>query len=190
MAVELERSELAGVGRLVVPFFEDVRGGFTKVLGSASLAAAGIEFTVAEVYWSLSHAGVVRGMHFQNPPSEVAKIVFCTQGRIRDVVVDLRDGSPTYGRTAEFELGPTRGAVVVPRGCAHGFEVLEGPAVTCYLQDGEFSASDDAGVRWDSVGVRWSTTEPVVSERDAALPRLDAGTWTTPFGPEGTVRAG
>jgi dTDP-4-dehydrorhamnose 3,5-epimerase len=143
---------------------------------------------VKEMYWSRSRSGVIRGLHFQNPPTAVAKIVFATQGRIRDVVLDLRIGSPTYASVVEFELTERSGAVVVPRGCAHGFEVLEGPAITCYLQDGPFDSTTDTGVRWDTAGIVWKTKEPVVSVRDSKLPRLD--TLVSPFGPEGAKRVG
>ena len=186
MSARYEASALSGVGRVSGPFFDDARGGFTKVFGAEVLATAGISFDVQEVYWSRSHAGVVRGMHYQNPPTAVAKIVFTTQGRIRDLVLDLRVGSATYRQVAEFELTERSGAVVIPRGCAHGFEVLEGPAVTCYLQDGPFDPATDAGVRWDSAGIAWNAAEPVVSDRDRALPRLD--TLDSPFGPDGAAR--
>lgn len=188
MNARYEPSEIAGVGRIAAPFFDDSRGGFTKVFGSAALEGAGITFDVRETYWSRSRSGVIRGLHFQNPPAAVAKIVFATQGRIRDVVLDLRIGSPTYASVAEFELTERSGAVVIPRGCAHGFEVLEGPAITCYLQDGPFDPIADTGVRWDTVGIVWKTKEPVVSVRDGELPRFD--TFVSPFGPEGAARVG
>ena len=187
MSVTYEPSAVPGAGRIAAPFFDDVRGGFTKVFGAEALDRAGITFDVLEVYWSRSHTGVIRGLHFQNPPTAVAKIVFCTQGRIHDVVVDLRCGSPTYASVVEFELNESSGAVVVPRGCAHGFEVLDGPAVTCYLQDGAFDPATDAGVRWDSASIAWTTAAPVVSDRDRALPRFDA--FSSPFGPDGAPRA-
>jgi len=188
MNVGYEGSPVVGVCRITAPFFDDARGGFTKVFGAAALESAGISFDVKEVYWSRSHTGVIRGLHFQNPPAAVAKIVFTTQGRIRDVVLDLRTESPTFKGIAVFELTERSGAVVVPRGCAHGFEVLDGPAVTCYLQDGPFAATADTGVRWDTAGIVWKTAEPVVSDRDRALPRLD--TFTSPFGPDGAAHVG
>ena len=188
MTVRYDPSSIAGVGRIATPFFDDVRGGFTKVFGAAALESAGISFDVQEVLWSRSHTGVIRGLHFQNPPTSVAKIVFTAQGRIRDVVLDLRAGSPTYKHVAEFELTERSGAVVIPRGCAHGFEVLEGPAITCYLQDGPFDPTTDTGVRWDTVGIVWRTADPVVSDRDKALPGLD--TFESPFGPGGAAHGG
>lgn len=188
MSVRFEPSPIAGVGRIAAPFCDDVRGGFTKVFGSAVLAATGIAFDVQEVFWSRSRPGVIRGLHFQRPPAAVAKIIFATQGRVRDVVLDLRVGSPTYGSVFEHDLTERSGAVIVPRGCAHGFEVLDGPAVTCYLQDGLFDPAADAGVRWDSAGIAWKTAEPIISERDRALPRLDAA--PSPFERDGAARVG
>jgi len=179
MTVTFEASSLPGVGRIEFPVFEDARGTFTKVLSPTALGAAGTTFNVREVYWTCSHEGVIRGLHFQRPPSAVAKVVFVTAGRIRDVVVDLRADSPTYGRHAVFDLTARNGAVVVPLGCAHGFEVLSGPAVACYLQDGPFDADADAGVLWDTAGVGWSTANPIISKRDRNLPPFE--TFESPF---------
>jgi len=188
MNTRYEPSEIAGVGRIAAPFFDDLRGGFTKVFGSAALEGAGITFDVRETYWSRSRSGVIRGLHFQNPPAAVAKVVFATQGRIRDVVLDLRYGSPTYASVAEFELTERSGAVVIPRGCAHGFEVLEGPAITCSLQDGPFKPTAYTSVRWDTPGNVWQTNEPVVSVRGGKLARFDA--FVCRFDPKGAARVG
>lgn len=172
---------IAGALQLHAPFRTDARGGFAKPFSAADEVLPG--FAVAEVFWSRSAAGVVRGLHFQNPPTAVSKLVFVTQGRIRDVILDLRADSATFGQHAAVELDETSGAVFVPVGCAHGFEVLDGPAVTCYLQGGGFDPATDAGVRWDSAGISWATGEAVLSERDrnlpalADLPQLTAAQW-------------
>lgn len=172
-AARFEASPVPGAGLLVTPFHSDRRGSFTKPYSPDALAAAGIDMRIAEVYWSGSRPGTVRGLHFQNPPTAVAKIVFAVGGRVTDVVVDLRVGSPTFGQHARFDLTPGSGSVVVPVGCAHGFEVVgDDDAVLCYLQDAPFDPATDAGVRWDSAGIDWATTAPVTSDRDAALPRL------------------
>lgn len=177
-------SALPGVGLAHPPFHADRRGSFTKPYSPAVLSAAGIDFDIAEVYWSSSVQGAVRGLHFQLPPTAVAKLVFVLTGRVTDVVLDLRRGSPTEGELATFDLTPGSGAVLVPVGCAHGFEVIEGDATMCYLQDGAFDAATDAGVRWDSVPAGWRTPAPVVSDRDAALPALadfdSPFVWTQP----------
>jgi len=168
-----------GAGLVTVPWHTDRRGSFTKPFSPDVLRALGSEFHVAEVYWSGSATGTIRGMHLQAPPHALRKLVFVVAGRIRDVVVDVRRGSPTYGQIATWDLEPSGRAVLVPSGCAHGFEVLEGPAAMCYVQDGGFDAETDGGVRWDSVGAPWTTAAPLVSDRDAALPRLDE--YESPF---------
>lgn len=164
-------SRIAGVGLLTPPFHEDRRGSFTKPFSPALLQAAGVEFDLAEVYWSRSVAGTIRGLHFQLPPTAVAKIVFATSGHVTDAVVDLRRDSPTYGEHATFDLTPSSGAVLVPVGCAHGFEALE-ESVLCYLQDRSFDPATDTGVRWDSAGIAWSSEAPVLSDRDTGFPCL------------------
>jgi dTDP-4-dehydrorhamnose 3,5-epimerase len=188
MSLRFVPSFVDGVGRICAPTRNDVRGGFTKIFSTAALAEAGIDFQVREVFWSISRTGVIRGLHFQTPPAAVAKIVFATQGVVRDVVLDIRVGSPTYGEVFEHELSEGSGAVLIPRGCAHGFEVIEGPAVTCYLQDGPFDPAADAGIRWDSVGIAWTTAEPIVSVRDRALPSLDPA--SPAFPDEAAARVG
>lgn len=170
----MNATELAVTGALLLhtPYRPDTRGSFGKPF-SVETSALLPGFDVAEMFWSRSAAGVVRGLHFQDPPTAVAKLVFVTRGRIRDVVLDLRVDSATYRRHAAVELDEAGGTVFVPVGCAHGFEVLDGPAVTCYLQSGGFDPATDAGVRWDSAGIDWTTTEPLLSERDQALPALE-----------------
>ncbi len=172
MKVEFRPAAIPGAGLLVTPFLEDSRGSFNKPFSPAAVEAAGIDFTVAEVYWSASHVGVVRGMHLQVPPVPLTKIAFVTTGAVRDIILDLRRGSPTEGQWVELLLRPGSGAAVVPVGCAHGFEVIAGPATFCSIQSGPFDAATDAGVRWDSAGIAWHCARPVVSERDAALPAL------------------
>jgi dTDP-4-dehydrorhamnose 3,5-epimerase len=131
---------------------------------------------------------VIRGLHFQSPPAAVARIAFTTQSRIRDVALELRTRSPTYQSVAEVGLTDRRRAVVVPQGCAHGVEVLGGPAVTCHLQGGPFDSATDTGVLWDTAGVVWKTADPVVSDRDGTLPSFD--TFQSLFGAYGPAHVG
>jgi dTDP-4-dehydrorhamnose 3,5-epimerase len=183
VSIALTPSAVPGAVLLEAPVFRDARGSFTKPFSRDLVAAAGVDFTPVEVYWSASHPGVIRGLHLQLPPTPVAKIAFVTSGVVRDVVLDLRRGSPTERRCAVFELRPGSGAVVVPVGCAHGFEVIEGPATFCSIQSGPFDAAAEVGVRWDSAGVPWRTPAPIVSDKDAALPPL--GAFVSPFVFEG-----
>jgi dTDP-4-dehydrorhamnose 3,5-epimerase len=172
MAIEIVELGIAGALHLCAPFRADVRGGFAKPFAAAEVAEVLPDFSVAEVFWSRSGAGVVRGLHFQYPPTAVDKLVFVAAGRIRDVILDVRADSATFGEHVAVELDEAAGAVFVPRGCAHGFEVLEAPAITCYLQSGGFDPATDAGVRWDSAGITWTATDPQLSDRDRGLPGL------------------
>jgi len=151
----------------------DARGAFCKTYQEDWFTAAGLPLVYREQYYSVSRKGVIRGMHFQLPPCDHGKVVYCTSGAIHDVVMDLRVGSPTYGRCAAFELnGASPSLVFVPRGCAHGFAVRSEEATTCYMVETTYDNSCDAGVRWDSIGHGWPGVEPVLSDRDRALPRL------------------
>ena len=153
----------------------DARGSFTKLLHPADLGwASGDALRLREAFVSWSSPGVVRGMHFQAPPSDHGKFVTCLAGRVLDVVLDLRRSSPAFGRTAAFELdGSAPASVWIPRGCAHGFAVLgQEPALMSYLVDHEHDPARDSGVRWDSFGFPWPVDSPLLSDRDRALPTL------------------
>lgn len=155
----------------------DSRGLFTKVISGP----LGDQEPLAldEAFWSRSHRGVLRGMHVQIPPRAGRKIVFVTSGHVRDFVVDLRVGSPCFGRVWETNLWSNAGALLIPAGCAHGFETLSDDVTMVYLQEGTYDPSTDTGVRWDSVGIVPQIPEPLVSERDQRLPAFDE--FTSPF---------
>jgi len=154
----------------------DRRGSFVKVFHADTFAGLGLDLDVREVFLSRSGPGVVRGLHFQHPPSDVAKLVCCIEGAVLDAVVDLRSASPTYREHALLELSSDRAnALYVPKGCAHGFIVTDGDAVVAYAQSGVHDAARDGGIHWASAGVHWpgDLGEIVLSDRDAALPALD-----------------
>jgi dTDP-4-dehydrorhamnose 3,5-epimerase-like enzyme len=132
-----------------------------------------------EIFWSTSEVGVFRGMHFQIGVRATRKVVFVTTGVVRDFVLDLRVGSPTFKRLWETELSAETGGLVIPVGCAHGFEVLQGPAAMVYGQEEHFSPESDAGINFESAGVRLLSADPVISDRDRALPLLDS--YDSPF---------
>jgi len=154
---------IAGLEFLGARPFQDSRGMFKKV-------AHNLPFHVEEVFWSCSEQGVIRGMHVQRPQRSCRKLIFVVDGEIRDVVVDLRAESPTLGEVNIFPLRPADKSIVVPSGCAHGFEVVRGPCRVVYLQEERYVMADDLGFRWDSHTIEWLTSEPVISARDASLP--------------------
>ena len=124
---------------------------------------------------SKSSKGVLRGLHFQKPPFEQAKLVRCIEGRVLDVAVDLRKGSPTYGKHITVELsGENKKQLFVPRGFAHGFSVLSNTAVFAYKVDNIYAPESDSGIRYDDkeLNIDWGVedSEFIVSEKDAELP--------------------
>jgi dTDP-4-dehydrorhamnose 3,5-epimerase len=158
----------------------DARGSFVKTFHNTILKNAGIDFTLRESYFSLSNKDVIRGMHFQLPPHHHAKIVFCPQGAILDVIVDLRKGSPTYGQHYAQELSAeNHKAYYIPEGFAHGFKALTDNAITYYLVSSEYDQPSDTGIRYDSIGFDWGVAEPIISGRDLSFPTMQA--FDTPF---------
>jgi dTDP-4-dehydrorhamnose 3,5-epimerase len=139
-----------------------------------------ISFTLKESYFSVSAKDVIRGMHFQLPPHQHAKIVFCPFGAILDVVVDLRKASPTYGHCFHQVLSAeNHKAFYVPEGCAHGFRALSEGAITYYLVSSEYQAGSDTGILYSSIGFDWACEQPVLSDRDRAFVSL--GEFQSPF---------
>jgi dTDP-4-dehydrorhamnose 3,5-epimerase len=171
--VRAEPTEIPGCALVHLTRHTDARGDFVKAFQRDTYAASDLDPAVAELYWSTSVRGVIRGLHFQTPPHAHAKTVTVVSGAIQDVVVDLRTGSPTFGEHVSFLITESEPAAVhVPVGCAHGFQVTSAEAVVAYLVGTEHAPEHDHGIRWDSAGVEWTVPDPIVSERDAALPAL------------------
>lgn len=165
---------LNGAKILTLPSSNDVRGSFVKTFHDTTLRKAGIDFTLKESYFSLSKKDVIRGMHFQLPPHQHSKIVFCPQGAILDVIVDLRRDSPTYRQHFATELSAANcKAYYIPEGFAHGFKSLTDDAMTYYLVSSEYSQPHDTGVRYDSIGFDWAVKEPILSARDLSFVKMD-----------------
>ena len=126
---------------------------------------------------SKSSKGVLRGLHFQKPPFTQAKLVRCIEGKVMDIVVDIRKGSPMYGKHLAIELSEeNKRQLFVPRGFAHGFAVLSETAVFTYKVDNYYAPEYDAGIRYDDtmLDIDWGLTENEVqlSEKDKNLPSL------------------
>jgi dTDP-4-dehydrorhamnose 3,5-epimerase len=149
----------------------DSRGNFVKTSHASVLAGLGLECNFRESFYTRSAHNVLRGMHLQLAPADGAKLVYCLQGAILDLALDLRPDSAAFGEVSTFELSEaTTTAAYIPCGVAHGFYVLEGPALMMYHVTSEFNPQLDAGVRWDSFGFDWPCTNPHLSARDIALP--------------------
>jgi dTDP-4-dehydrorhamnose 3,5-epimerase len=166
-------SRLGGCFVVELEPHRDRRGALVKFFQQSAFRAAGFGEPFVEDFQSTSHEGVLRGLHFQSPPHHHWKLVYCLTGRIFDAIVDLRKRSPTYGLFETFMLsGDEPRAVLVPPGIAHGFLVVEGPAVVVYKVTAEHAPGHDAGIHWQSASIPWPESNPIVSPRDAALPRL------------------
>lgn len=153
-----------------MPSSQDSRGSFIKSFSESRLHEAGIEFTLRESYFSFSKKDVIRGMHFQLPPHQHSKIVFCQLGAILDVTVDLRKNSPTYLQHFIHELSAdNHKAIFIPEGFAHGFVALTDEALTYYLVSSEYNREHDTGIRYDSIGFDWGVESPVISARDLSF---------------------
>lgn len=158
---------------ITLPAFADTRGTFVKTFHETILKEAGVDFHLKESYFSLSKRDVIRGMHFQLPPHHHSKIVFCPQGAILDVIVDLRKSSPTYGQHYAHELSAENHlAYFIPEGFAHGFKSLANDAITYYLVSSEYSQTHDTGIRYDSIRFDWEVDKPIISERDLSFTAL------------------
>jgi dTDP-4-dehydrorhamnose 3,5-epimerase len=170
---ETRETGLQGCLLLQPRVLDDARGRFVKTFHNEAFRALGLETGFVEQYYSHSHRGVVRGMHFQKPPAQHAKLVYCVHGEVFDVVLDLRSGSPTYGETRSFTLSAEQGnALYIPAGMAHGFCATSELATLVYNVTSVYAPEHDDGVRWDSIGVEWPTASPLVSPRDAAFVAL------------------
>ncbi len=170
---DLHATALLGCVELRLPRSSDARGGFVKLFHRDAFAALGLCADIAEVFCTTSHRHVIRGLHFQTPPHQHAKLVCCLEGAVQDVALDLRRDSPRYGEHVSIELsGEAGNALYLPAGVAHGFCALSESATLLYFTSSVHAPDHDAGIAWDSAGITWATRSPVLSERDQRHPRL------------------
>ena len=152
----------------------DFRGSFIRSFCFNEMANAGITFDIAQTNVSTNYkSGTLRGLHYQGEPKPESKIITCTRGAIFDVIVDLRESSPTFCQWFSKELTYDNNiALCVPPGCAHGFITLEDNSVVNYLMNEFYNEDLSLGVRWDdpNFSIKWPRKPLVISERDASYP--------------------
>jgi dTDP-4-dehydrorhamnose 3,5-epimerase len=184
--VQVRRLDIPDVLAITPARHGDARGYFSETYNQRSFAEHGIATRFVQDNHSLSaRKGTVRGLHFQTPPHPQAKLVRAVSGSIYDVAVDLRRGSPTYGRVAGAVLSAENGVqLYIPVGFAHGFCTLEDGTEVVYKVSDFYSREHDAALFWGDpeIGVPWPVDEASahVSEKDAAAPRLSE--IESPFG--------
>jgi dTDP-4-dehydrorhamnose 3,5-epimerase len=156
--------------------FDDNRGWFFESYSKKKFQEVGIQrYFVQDNHSYSSQKSVLRGLHFQINPKAQTKLVRCTQGKIQDVVVDLRMNSPTYKKWFSIELSAeNKKQLLIPKGFAHGFLTLTDNAEVQYKTDEYYSPEHDAGIIWSdqSIGVDWNIKNPILSKKDANLPLL------------------
>jgi len=148
----------------------DQRGCLIKSFDAPTYAAFGLTTHFAESYYSVSRHGVLRGLHFQCPPHDFVKVVYCISGTVMDAILDLRHSSPTYGKYVITTLSSQQANLLyIPPGLAHGFYVMSDEAVTGYLTTKPYAPPADSGVLWNSAGIPWPDDHPIISARDGQL---------------------
>lgn len=175
MSLQFTPLELADVVLIEPRRVADGRGFFVETYRVSQFAEGGIRHPFVQDNHSRSNRHVLRGLHFQRPPHAQAKLVQVVRGEIFDVAVDVRRGSPTFGRWIGTVLSEeNRRMLYIPVGFAHGFCVTSDTADVVYKVSSEYAPAHDTGIRWDDprVGVRWPIAAPVLSTKDAQLPLL------------------
>lgn len=175
--IEVQKTELPGLLLIQPKVFGDRRGSFVESYNANDWAAAGISFNFVQDNQSVSTFGVLRGLHYQRGEYAQTKVLRVAQGRILDVVVDLRPTSPTFQKVYSVELDDVRGLqILVPRQFAHGFIVLSETATIIYKCDAFYSPQHESGIHPldPELNIRWPipTDKILLSEKDKKLPSL------------------
>ena len=183
--MDIEKTSLPDVVILTPRRFGDARGWFTEVWNKSTLAALGIGIDFVQDNHSCSRdTGTVRGLHFQSPPHAQAKLVRCGRGRVFDVAVDIRKGSPTFGKWTGVELSAENGRqLLIPAGFLHGFVTREPDSELLYKCSDVYAPECDGAVRFDDpdLAIAWGIdpTAAILSDKDCAAPLFQD--FATPF---------
>jgi len=177
-AIRIERTRIPEVVALFPPEFTDPRGTFAETYNRRTFSALGIDWEFVQDNQSQSSTrGTIRGLHFQIPPAAQTKLIRVLRGAILDVAVDIRVGSPTYGRHVSQLLSQANKAqLLVPEGFAHGFCTLENDTIVLYKVTRYYSPSHERGLRWDdpALDIDWGITsaQALLNPRDREFPVL------------------
>jgi dTDP-4-dehydrorhamnose 3,5-epimerase len=174
MPFEFIRLEIPDVVLIKPKVFEDDRGFFMETYKASDFAKAGIDFSFSQDNHSKSKKGVLRGLHYQLEPKAQGKLVRCIKGKIWDVAVDLRLGSPWFGKWIAVELSKENKCMLwIPAGFAHGFVALEDSEII-YKCTEEYDPTFDRGIIWNDpeINIPWPIKKPTLSPKDAKLPAL------------------
>jgi dTDP-4-dehydrorhamnose 3,5-epimerase len=176
MKVKFHRTEIEGAWLLEPEPRADPRGHFARLFCAEEFAAQGLESRFVQVNSGVSpRAGTLRGLHYQVAPHAEVKIVRCVCGAVFDAIVDLREGSASFGRWLGYELDAASSRMLyVPTGCAHGYLTLAADTELLYFTSSAYAPQAATGVRYDdpAIGIRWPIPVQILSDADAAWPGL------------------
>jgi dTDP-4-dehydrorhamnose 3,5-epimerase len=173
MQMSFRETGITGCYEITPKRLDDERGLFVKTFHHDLFKEHGLNTDWREEYFSVSRRRVLRGLHFQLPPHDHDKLVYCTAGTVLDAAVDLRKGSPGYGSHLLLELSAEKGNMLyLPRGLAHGFYVLSDRATMLYKVSSVYAPEYDAGIAWNSLGIAWPDPDPILSRRDSSFPNF------------------
>jgi len=167
--MELIETKIKGLVVIQPKVFEDARGYFFEPYNKKVLAGIGINDDFQQDNQSMSQKGVLRGLHFQNPPHAQSKLVRVIQGAVWDVAVDIRKNSPTYGQYYGLELNEKNKTILyIPEGFAHGFKTLEDDTVFLYKCSALYNKAAEDSIYWNDpdIGIPWDIKDPILSEKD------------------------
>ena len=168
--MEITELKLKGVFLIECFVHTDERGKFVKSFNYDFFLQKGLnDIDFKEIYFSVSQKDTIRGMHFQLPPYEHAKLIYLTNGCVEDVILDLRKGVGTYGHFLNIKLNAFENALYIPKGFAHGFKTLENNTIMVYNQTSTYNKNADTGILFDTIGYNWGIKKPIISERDLSF---------------------
>lgn len=180
MPFRFKKLEIPDVVLIQAKKYGDLRGFFMETYKKSEFIANGISDRFVQDNFSHSQRGVLRGLHFQKPPVAQAKLVMVFSGEVFDVAVDIRKGSPTFGKWTGAILSAERTEMLyIPVGFAHGFCVISETADFTYKVSAEYSPENEGGIAWNDpvIGIKWPVATPKLSDRDKNMPFLkDADT--------------
>lgn len=173
--MQIIETPIKGLLEIIPDVFHDSRGWFFEFYKEKVFKDAGMQYSFKQENISFSSKGVVRGLHFQYPPKDQAKLVSVLDGKVLDAVVDIRKGSPSFGKSHTCILDAEKhNILMVPEGFAHGFAALE-DSIFIYKSSDIYHKESEGGIVWNDplLNIDWPLTDPVLSEKDSGLPTLE-----------------
>ena len=167
--MKIIKTEIEGLLLIEPKVFEDERGYFFESWSKDAFENAGLDINFVQDNQSFSSKGVVRGLHFQNPPFAQGKIVRVLKGSVLDIAVDIRENSPTYGKYFSIHLSEENKTMLwIPPGFAHGFSTLEDNTIFSYKCSGVYNKESEGSLMWNDtdLSIDWKIKNPIISEKD------------------------